>query len=487
MDPRHVKYIQSRMIPPPQKIRISDYDVWPITDGARLRLLSPDPAAAELVRKFFRTHCSAEPALEQEKISANLPPEGYTLEVTRDTCTITAGTLQGVRYALNSIRQLMESERGVLSSMKKQLPCVTVEDFPALSFRGIHLCWFPETPNWEIERQIRLAAYYKFNYAILESWGVLQFDSHPEFCWQEYAVPKSEIRRLIRLGEELGIRLIPQFNLFGHATCARNWCGKHVLLSTHPEYEPLFEPDGWTWCISSGATRQYLTDLVEELVELFENPPYFHIGCDEAYSPESCSLCMHDYPAKLAGHIRYFHDLLAARGCKTMMWHDMLLNREDPRWKGYIVCGHEENKLDNLLRDLPRSIILCDWQYYYPEKDGQEPDWPTCRYLKSQGFPVIPCPWDDPRGGLSLGRCAVREGLAGFLQTVWHHGQKSFRLLPIFVQGAHGAWSPMTEDAGDKHVQLNHHLRQLDHEMGLTAYHQLGSVQYQVDPAPFQD
>ena len=223
-------------------------------------------------------------------------------------------------------------------------------------------------------------------------------------------------------------------------------------------------------------------------MDLYKNPPYFHIGCDEAYTPESCSLCMENYLEKLSGHISDFHDFLTARGAKTMMWHDMLLAREDPRWDGgYIACGHKEAGHDTLHTMLPKSIIICDWQYTYPACGKEEPDWITSTYLQSLGFPVVVCPWDDPKGGLSLGKCVARAGLAGYLQTVWHHGTKSARLHPIFVQGAHGAWSPEVESPGEKYVYLNHHLRQLSQEMGLNRYHQFGSVQYQVDPAPFQD
>ena len=488
MKEHHAQTIQARLIPPPQKFTAKDYSVWSVRDGAAIRLLAPMQDAAETVTRFFRIHFHAEIAVEQQNAVSTLPPEGYKLDVSQDCCTISADTLQGLRYALHTIRQLAESERGVLTSRRKQLPCVAIEDYPATAFRGIHLCWFPETPVWEIERQIRLAAYYKFNYAVIESWGVLKFDRHPEFCWQEYAVEKAEFRRLIKLGDELGIRLVPQLNLFGHATCARLGAGKHMLLDQHPEYEPLFEPDGWTWCISNPAARQYLAELVEELLDLYENPPYFHIGCDEAYTPESCSMCMENYLEKLADHIRFFHDMLSSRGIKTMMWHDMLLAQEDPRWSGgYIACGHQAEGHDTLHTMLPKSIIICDWQYNYPVRDKEEPEWITSNYLKSLGFPVVVCPWDDPKGGLSLGKCVVRAGLDGYLQTVWHHGTKSARLHPIFVQGAHGAWSPEVESLRDKYVYLNYHLRQLSQEMGLNKYHQFGSVQYQVDTVPYQD
>ena len=489
MEKRHFDSIFSRLIPPPHEFS-ADYGVWKIADGALVELHSPDPAAEGAVHAFFAKYAQADVKIVRDDSAVTLPPEGYRLEVTPEKCVITAANALTAGYALKSVRQLMESERGVQCSMRKQVPCVRIADAPELAFRGIHLCWFPETPVWEIERQIRLAAYYKFNYAVIESWGVLQFESHPEFCWDEYAVPKDEFRRLIKLGKSLGIRLVPQLNLFGHASCSRCGTGKHVLLERHPEYEPLFEPAGWTWCVSNPATRQYLTDLVEELLDLYDAPPFFHIGCDEAYTPESCSLCMHDYLNKLAGHITYFHDLIAGHGARAMMWHDMLVCRDDPRWhKLYTACGSLASGHDKLAGMLPKSMILCDWQYHYPEIDGQPPQWPISKYLRDLGFPVAVCPWDDPRGGLSLGKMAVKENLFGFLQTVWHHGKASHLLDNIFTQGAHAAWSPSVPSSAEhaSREQMNHHIRQLNFEMGLKEYRQLGDIAHQVDPAPFQD
>ena len=51
----------------------------------------------------------------------------------------------------------------------------------------------------------------------------------------------------------------------------------------------------------------------------------------------------------------------------------MLVTRGDPRWDGYIACGREYHGLSELYRELPKDIIICDWQYDYPQKDGKEP------------------------------------------------------------------------------------------------------------------
>ena len=91
-----------------------------------------------------------------------------------------------------------------------------------------------------------------------------------------------------------GVMLVPQLNVFGHASLTSVRTGNHAALNVSPEYEPIFEPySGWNWCLSSPAARQMIKDLMVELHDLFGRPPYFHIGCDEGCPPTwpDCRVC----------------------------------------------------------------------------------------------------------------------------------------------------------------------------------------------------
>jgi len=87
----------------------------------------------------------------------------YDLEIDSKEVKIKAGTLQGVRYALYSLRQIAIPARGTSEIRGWIVPVASVKDSPGLSFRGIHICWFHETEPLEVERLVRLAAYYKLN------------------------------------------------------------------------------------------------------------------------------------------------------------------------------------------------------------------------------------------------------------------------------------------------------------------------------------
>ena len=113
-------------------------------------------------------------------------------------------------------------------------------------------------------------------------------------------------------------------------------------------------------------------------------------------------------------HIVYYHDLFKKHGARIIMWHDMLLQRGDERWKGYIVCGLPEHKLDRLYRELPKDIVIADWQYGYKAKeDDPEPTWPTTKFFRKEKFDVLVCPWINEQGTKSLGEFAGKEKLMG--------------------------------------------------------------------------
>lgn len=491
MDNNEKKILQSRLIPEPQKILFGNSkSEYTITTGAKVTLKVADVSHVkkEAVESIFKHYWNAVPSLQvtADAVSKKIHKEGYTIKVTDEMLTISASTFQGIDYALKTLRQLAEVERGVYEFSNYFLPQCEITDAPALDFRGIHLCIFPETPLWFTEKQIRLAAYYKFNHVVIEPWGIFPFASHPEFCWKDKAVSRSEFKHLIDIAKEVGITLVPQLNILGHATASRSVTGKHAILDFNPKLQSLFEPDGWTWCISNPETRRVLTDLVLELHDFFERPAYFHIGCDEADNIGTCRDCRRQVLKDLVlDHIKYFHDILAERGAKCIMWHDMLLKRDDPRWKNYIVCGLPEHKLDQLYKELPHDIIIADWQYGYPKIDGAEPTWPTSKFFKKEKFDVLVCPWINAEGSYSLGAMAKKEKLKGILHTTWHknYGNDYFQ---IYFPAADAAWGMNRErkpnDIEACRLALAMHTRQIGWDMNVMNYNETGFAENQIPP-----
>lgn len=471
---RETALLKAKLSPPPQKIEFGS-EVVRLDESLDVTLDLPAGTDSVPFEKFFAAWFGKKPVFQTvEEEGKNVPADGYRAEASGKSLRIAASNAAGLLNALKTLRQLAEANRGTATLEYWFVPELKIEDAPAASFRGIHLCWFPETNPWRIEQGIRMAAYYKFNYCVLELWGVYRFEKHPDFCWSEYAVDKKEIRRLVALGRELGITLLPQFNLFGHASAARGSSGKHAILDFAPQYAPLFEPDGWTWCLSNPETRRALTDVVLELYDAFDAPPYFHLGCDEALSAATCRDCRRaDYAALLLDHLVYFNNLLKERSCRTMLWHDMLIKPEGD-FKGYVANGNDSTA--GLLDKLPKEMIICDWQY---DKPREKERWPTMRFFKEKGFDVIACPWNNPAGMVSQGALVRDEKLFGILCTTWHHfyGDKMFQMLAV---GARAAWG--TERAGMTLEHFSTHLRQIGSDAGVKRYIDTGIHAWQVEP-----
>ena len=493
MTDRTKHFLTTDLIPIPKSVTINDGDFVTLEDGQELVLQIPESAGSENILnddafQFWKIRF----AIRREALTDTIPAEGYDLEIKADkTIVLKAADLAGARFALRTMRQLAVPERGVKQFSKFIVPPAKIVDSPDMAFRGVHICWFPETRAFEIEKMIRLAAYYKYNYIVLESWGVFPFECAPFVGWKDKKVPRAEFKRLIALANSFGITMIPQLNLNGHASMSRNGTDKHATLDFAPEYSSLFEPSGWCWCLTNPETRKLLTEMVLELHEFFGKPPYFHAGCDEAYDMASCPTCAEHTPAELLqDHLVYFNDLIKAQGARMMIWHDMLLPC-DMDWTGYVACGTKENGTSELYKTLPKDIIICDWQYCGCVP-AREPDfeWASSKFFMDAGFDTMLCPWDNPPNMISQGRYMATHGGFGLLETTWHTC-KGNAFLNMFRTGAIGSWSALNPRGTEYlHCRQNEarYLRDVDTDMGAEHYEDVGKLtDYQVPPFRVQD
>jgi len=369
--------------------------------------------------------------------------EAYAIATDAQGVRIAARTLKGVRWAAYTLRPLAIARRGTFKTQGRILPTLTVSDAPWLDFRCIHLCWFPSMTSAQIEQAIRLAAMMKFNYVILEPWGVYQSEKNPWWGLSDAPMTKKEVRRLVALARDLGVTMIPQVNVYGHATLARSCSLKHAVLDLQSAYEPLFEPGGWNWCLSNPETQRVLREIIAEMHEDFGNPPFFHLGCDEA-QPPTCPECRKEpYASLVCRHISDLVDFVKSRHARAMIWHDMLLDRADSRWKNFVKSGNAETaKLTDVL---PKDVIVCDWQYSYGNMSEVRTDWPTLKHFKDKGFSVVICPWMNYQSMKPMAAYATKIGAFGFIETTWHRlsGQD---LVDMYRKASGAAWGTNAPD-----------------------------------------
>ncbi|MDD4017295.1 MAG: family 20 glycosylhydrolase [Kiritimatiellae bacterium] len=477
LNEKEARIIKSRLTPAPQSVTLTDGPdvVLDKTLKVTLACAKDGPLAVKQTAETFAAWFGVKPDLRA--VTSDRAPQkadAYRMTASKGTLAIEAADAGGARNALRTLRQLAEPVRGTREVTAHFVPELVIDDAPAMAFRGFHICWFPENTPVQIERFIRLAAYYKMNRVVLEPWGTFVSEAHPELAWPGSTMTKMEIRRLVKIAEGLGVTLIPQFNLFGHASGSRGCSGKHTILDFHPELQPLFEPFGWTWCLSNPETAKLIEEVVVELHEAFGRPPYFHAGCDEAGDMATCQACRRsDYAAVVQKFLARIHGTLAGRGCKMMIWHDMLLQAGDPRWKGFYANG--SNQAEVMLDALPRDIIICDWYYGAPNKEGA---WPTLRYFKAKGFPVLACPWEDLAGYRGLSVAVQKENLDGMLCTAWHHLYGN-NMMQIYFRAAHATWGTLPT-GGYERLAFAQHLRQVGWDVPVKTYGDTGTFNSQL-------
>ena len=303
----------------------------------------------------------------------------------------------------------------------------TVRDRPAMAFRCVHLCIFPDSALSTIEKAIHMAGFLKMTHVVLEFWGVYPYECLPLLAWKEdeHRFTRAQIASLVALARSYGMEVIPMINHFGHASNSRGGYGRHTPLNLDLRYSLLYEPDGWTWCLSNPDTKKLLSEMRAELYDLCGDGKYFHIGFDESYSSfATCPKCRKRVPHELlAEYINELTEDICSHGRRPIMWHDELLSANDFAGSPIapIANGHNQNTA-RALDLLDRRVIIADWEYFYKNEQNV-----STQIFLDRGFDVILCPWDDHENIRSLSANAKKLGIMGVMLTTWHH-------LPGFMQ-----------------------------------------------------
>ncbi|HWQ56603.1 MAG TPA: beta-N-acetylhexosaminidase [Bryobacteraceae bacterium] len=336
-------------------------------------------------------------------------PEAYRLETAEAETVISAGTARGLLYGVETLLQLIEPGGRVLGAR--------IEDWPELSFRGVHICIFPGTDLRHVERAIRMAARYKYNAIVLEPWASIASRSHPYMAY-EHAYTAAEIRPLVELARRLQMDVFPLLNSWGHASGMRQRSGEHAVLDRFPDKAALFEPGGWSFCLSNPAIYPNLFDRAAELMELFGPSPYFHAGMDEAWGyagHDACPRCAKRVPHELiASHIEKLHKHLTAKGRQVFMWHDMFIRPDDPEL-GRVSPANSRPPVNShlALASVPKDVIINAWNY------DTKGSWPVPKYFHDRGYRVVVSPWKARPNAIMMINTAKTLGLMGVLETTW--------------------------------------------------------------------
>ena len=223
-------------------------------------------------------------------------PENYILDWTRETITLTASSLSGVIYGLETLSQ-MAFHDGALPSSRG-----SIRDEPKYRHRGLLVdsgrrFW----PLELLKQTVDGLSAFKMNvlhYHFTDNCRfAIQSDTHPELVPEDgQFLTKDQVRELIAYAHSRGVRIIPEIDLPGHARGMRRATG----VTWADEDQVQFS--------DSPGTRAFLGDILTEFALLFPDE-YFHIGADETSNA----------PAAL---IEFAIGVLTALGKKVIGWEE---------------------------------------------------------------------------------------------------------------------------------------------------------------------
>ncbi len=243
--------------------------------GAELRRgLAIDAGTATLVIECREAGQSV-PSLTED--------ESYSLEVSGRQATLKAATVIGALRGLETLLQLLESDRDGY-----YIPCVRVEDKPRFRWRGLLLdCSRHFQPLEVIKRNLDGMAAVKlnvFHWHLTDDQGFrIESKKYPKLTGMGsdgFFYTQDQAREIIAYAAERGIRVVPEFDLPGHAT---SWVVGYPELASAPgpyqiERQPgIFDP---TLDPTREEVYQFLDGFFSEMAALFPDE-YMHIGGDE--------------------------------------------------------------------------------------------------------------------------------------------------------------------------------------------------------------
>ena len=209
--------------------------------------------------------------------------ESYSLQITGDQAVLKATTDIGVLYGLETFLQLISSDQ-----IGYFIKGVSITDQPRFTWRGLLIDVGRHfSPVDVIKRNLDAMAMVKMN--VLH----LHLSEDQGFRIESKVFPKlhlhgsngeyytqTQILDIIRYASDRGIRVVPEFDIPGHAT---SWFVGHPELASAPGpytiekkfgvFDPTMDP-------TKKSTYKFLKKFLTEMCRLFPDE-YFHIGGDE--------------------------------------------------------------------------------------------------------------------------------------------------------------------------------------------------------------
>lgn len=337
--------------------------------------------------------------------STSLKKEAYKINITSKKITV-IGSEEGLFYGVQSLIQLLPNK---FKNQEIKLPCVTIEDEPRYSYRGLHLdvCrhFFSVDVIKDFIAQMSSYKLNNFHWHLTDDQGWrIEIKKYPKltevgskraqtlvgnkferfpyfFDGNPYGgfYTQEEIKDIVKFAEEHYVNIIPEIEMPGHATAAVT---AYPNLSCFPD-RPYKVIESWgvfedIFCAGKEETYTFLEDVLTEVMDLFPSK-YIHIGGDECPKTrwKECPNCQkkikelglkneHELQSYLTTRIEKF---LNANGRQILGWDEMLEGGLAPNaavmsWRGE-SGGIAATKQKHFVIMNPEQVLYLDYNQGY--------------------------------------------------------------------------------------------------------------------------
>jgi len=266
-----------------------------------------------------------------------------------------------------------------------------------------YICFQPtlrcETDLWN-EVTAKMAAD-GLNMVVIDVADGVKYDSHPEIAVRRAWSPKRLRKELARL-RKLDIEPIPKLNF---STCHDAWMGPYARM------------------VSTDAYYAVCCDLIAEVIDLFDQPRFFHLGMDE----------------ETAQHQRLYEYVVIRQ--HDLWWRDLYFYIEEVEKGGsrpWVWSDFIWHHPESFLAKMPKSVLQSNW--YYSDSfsiDRRKNDRATYvrayAQLEEHGYDQVPTgsnhsfPENFQKTVDYCTKKIAPERLKGFMQTVWRPTQTRYR------------------------------------------------------------
>ena len=280
-----------------------------------------------------------------------LDGEKYAIDMDSKVITLQAGSGAGFLYAVRTMQQ-------IIRQTKASIPCMNIEDEPAISHRGFSLdTTRGRIPTLaELKRTADVCSFYKLNQLQLYIEHSYMFENESEMWRDSTPLTAEEILEFDQYCKKPHIELVPSLASFGHLyDLLRTKSYGHLCeLEPRKEYSLVERMGHHTIDVSNPESFKVVTERIAEFLGLFTSK-YFNICADETFD-----LCKGKSKAlgEEKGVRRVYLDFL------KKLCDYLISNGKIPMFWGDVVISEP-----GLVHELPKESILLNWEYAPEVKD----------------------------------------------------------------------------------------------------------------------